>query len=242
MITSKAFIEQVIIPLREGWGYIYGTAGKLWTKALQDQLNRTADEKRALSRRYGAKWIGKRVTDCSGLIYWAVRQLGGDIAHHARYQYTDGCRRKGRLVNGLREDGTAPLPGSAVFLKGGKDHIHHVGVYIGEALRPAQGDDGLTREGTVVEAKGARYGVVTSPLSRWEYWGELKAVDYSDASKAEAPELLPAEAAGEAVKKKDCADEPGDLTEKAAALSLELYALAEKLRQWAGGLKGGKSE
>ena len=242
MITSKAFIEQVIIPLREGWGYIYGTAGKLWTKALQDQLNRTADEKRALSRRYGEKWIGKRVTDCSGLIYWAVRQLGGDIAHHARYQYTDGCRRKGRLVNGLREDGTAPLPGSAVFLKGGKDHIHHVGVYIGEALRPAQGDDGLTREGTVVEAKGARYGVVTSPLSRWEYWGELKGVDYSDASKAEAPELPPAEAAGEAVIEKDSANDSGDPAGKTAALSLELYAMAKKLRQWAGKLKGGKSE
>ena len=183
MIKAKAFIEQVTIPLREGWGYIYGTAGKMWTRALQDRLNLKADEKRALSRRYGEKWIGKRVTDCSGLVAWAVRQLGGEIAHHARYQYTDGCGRKGKLQNGLRADGTAPLPGSAVFLKGGKPHIHHVGVYIGEIPRivqDAEGNTVRTWEKTVVEARGAKDGVVTSPLSRWEYWGELKAVDYTD--------------------------------------------------------------
>ena len=242
MIASKSFIEKVKIPLREGWGYIYGTAGKLWTKELQERLNRTGDEKRALSRRCGGKWIGKRVTDCSGLVCWAIRQLGGNAVHHARYQYTDGCRRKGRLVNGLREDGTAPLPGSAVFLKGGKDHIHHVGVYIGKVPRSAQDADGLRREGTVVEAKGARYGVVTSPLSRWEYWGELKAVDYSDASGEEARELPLAEAGREAVKQKDGSDDSGDPAGKTAVLSLELYALAEKLRQWAGKLKGGKNE
>ncbi len=182
MITSKAFIEQIQIPLREGWGYIYGTAGKLWTKELQERLNRTGDEKRALSRRCGGKWIGKRVTDCSGLIYWAIRQLGGKAVHHARYLYTDGCRRKGRLVGGRREDGKPPLPGSLVFLKGGKDHIHHVGVYIGES--PCSEEDGRPGEGTVVEARGARYGVVTSPLRRWEYWGELKNVDYTDGREA----------------------------------------------------------
>ena len=182
MITSKAFIEQIIIPLREGWGYIYGTSGQVWTKARQDQLNRTKDEKRALSRRYGEKWIGKRVTDCSGLVCWALRQLGGNAVHHARYLYTDGCRRKGKLKNGLREDGTPPLPGSLVFLKGAKPHIHHVGVYVGESLCSASEEDGRPGEGTVVEAKGARYGVVTSPLRRWEYWGELKAVEYTERS------------------------------------------------------------
>ena len=121
--------------------------------------------------RYGAKWIGKPVTDCSGLLRRALYWLGESIAHHARYQYTDYCRKKGRLVNGRREDGTLPLPGSAVFLKGKKPNIHHVGVYVG--------DD------TVVEAKGTSSGVVTSRLSRWDYWGELKMVDYTDAEKLE---------------------------------------------------------
>ena len=70
---------------------------------------------------------------------------------------------------------------------------------------------------------------------------ELKAVDYSDASGEEARELPLAEAAGEAVKEKDSSDDSGGPAGKTAALSRELYALAEKLRQWAGKLKGEKS-
>jgi hypothetical protein len=105
------------------------------------------------------------VTDCSGLIKWALYQLGESITHHARYQYTDYCHRKGKLINGLREDGSAILPGTAVFLQGKEEHIHHVGVYVGD--------------NTCIEAKGTIYGVVTSELSHWDHWGELIMVDYS---------------------------------------------------------------
>lgn len=121
--------------------------------------------------KHGAKWIGKMVTDCSGLVRWALKQLGEDIVHHARYQYTDYCINKGKLINGLREDGTPVLPGTAVFLKGSEPHIHHVGVYVGHD--------------TVVEAKGTIYGVVTSHLDHWDYWGELKMIDYTNAAELE---------------------------------------------------------
>jgi cell wall-associated NlpC family hydrolase len=92
-------------------------------------------------------------------------QLGESIVHHARYQYTDYCKRKGKLINGLREDGSSILPGTAVFLQGNQDKIHHVGVYVGD--------------NTCIEAKGTIYGVVTSELSHWDHWGELIMVDYS---------------------------------------------------------------
>ena len=138
---------------------VYGTWGTMWTEAKQKAATREQTVK------YGSKWIGHMVTDCSGLLRWALYQLGESIVHHARYQYTDYCRNKGRLINGLREDGSSILPGTAVFLQGNQDKIHHVGVYVGDNV--------------CIEAKGTIYGVVTSELSHWDHWGELKMVDYS---------------------------------------------------------------
>ena len=148
----------------------YGTWGTIWTQAKQDAATRE------MTIKYGSRWIGRMVTDCSGLLRWALYQLGETIVHHARYQYTDYCNAKGKLVNGHREDGKPVLPGSAVFLQGGEAHIHHVGVYVG-------GD-------TVIEAKGTIYGVVTSHLNHWDHWGELKMVDYTDAADLETGEPI----------------------------------------------------
>lgn len=178
MVTARDFIAYVYIPLTQAWGYIYGTAGRMWTEALQQAWSQPGHKNYQLTLKYGSKWIGRMVTDCSGLLCWALKQLGVAIVHHARYQYTDACKRKGGLINGQREDGQPILPGTAVFLKGSQDHIHHVGVYVGH--------------GICIEAKGTRWGVVTSELTHWDYWGELKVVDYTDAEKLEnepAPEI-----------------------------------------------------
>jgi len=178
MVTARDFIAYVYIPLTQAWGYIYGTAGRMWTEALQQAWSQPGHKNNQLTKKYGSKWIGRMVTDCSGLLCWALKQLGVEIVHHARYQYTDASKRKGGLINGKREDGQPILPGTAVFLKGSQDHIHHVGVYVGH--------------GICIEAKGTRWGVVTSELTHWDYWGELKVVDYTDAEKLEnepAPEI-----------------------------------------------------
>ena len=177
MVTAKDFILKILTPLRLAWGYIYGYAGTMWTAALQDQIEKTTDENRQASRQYGSQWIGRMVTDCSGLIRWALKQFGLEIVHHARYQYTNACKNRGTLVNGQRSDGQPIVPGTAVFLKGDKAHIHHVGVYVGQ--------------GICVEAKGARYGVVTSHLDHWDHWGELKAVDYTGAEALEGAIEIP---------------------------------------------------
>ena len=172
MVSAADFIKECYIPLNEGWGYIYGQWGAIWTAEKQ------AKATREMTVKYGSKWIGKHVTDCSGLLRWALDQLGEKIVHHARYQYTDYSKPKGKLVNGLREDGTPPLPGTAVFLQGNQDKIHHVGVYVGN--------------GVCIEAKGTIYGVVTSELSHWDHWGMLKMVDYTDAEKLEGQDFTPA--------------------------------------------------
>lgn len=165
LIAVVAFINQVLIPLLSGWGYIYQTHGKIWTAADQKAATR------AQTKQYGSQWIGKMVTDCSGLIYWACMELGVKVVWHARYLYTDWCKVKGKLSGGKRTDGGTLLPGSLVFLQGKEDHIHHVGVYIGR--------------NTCVEAKGTRWGVVTSELSHWDHWGQLKVVDYTGAEELE---------------------------------------------------------
>ena len=168
MVTAEEFIEKAKIPLLDGWGYIYGTWGTQWTAKKQ------AASTREMTVRYGSKWIGKMVTDCSGLLRWALKQLGENIVHHARYQYTDYCDHKGKLVNGHREDGQPILPGTAVFLQGKEKKIHHVGVYVG-------GD-------VCIEAKGTIYGVVSSHLNHWDHWGELNMVDYTNAGELETGE------------------------------------------------------
>ena len=168
VVTAKEFVEKVYIPLNEKWGYIYGTWGTMWTKAKQEAATRE------MTVKYGAKWIGHMVCDCSGLLRWALYQLGESIVHHARYQYTNFCVQKGKLIDGKRDDGKPILPGTAVFLQGKETKIHHVGVYVGAD--------------TVIEAKGTIYGVVTSHLNHWDHWGELKMVDYTNASDLETGE------------------------------------------------------
>lgn len=160
MINALDFIRKVRIPLLEGWGYIYGQWGAVWTKEKQ------AAATREMTVKYGSKWIGKMVTDCSGLVRWALAQLGEEGHHHATYLYSIDCSPKGKMLNGARTDGQPLRPGSLVFLQGAEPKIHHVGVYVGN--------------GEVIEAKGTQAGVVLSDLSRWDHWGELKMVDYTN--------------------------------------------------------------
>lgn len=166
MVTAKAFCDQCRIPLNEGWGYIWGTYGQTWTASSRITSKAPASSKTQAAK-YGNKWIGKRVTDCSGLLYWASKQLGFSLPHGANTMYNSYCKSKGKLTAS-----TAMKPGYAVFLYDGKTR-HHVGVYVGND--------------TVIEAKGTQYGVVTSHLSHWDEWGELKGIDYSNEEEEHMP-------------------------------------------------------
>lgn len=168
MINADIFLQKIRIPLEQQWGYIYGTRGQTWTQKLQVEYSKSTHTNWKKTRAYGSQWIGRRVTDCSGLIFWACKQLGENVAHHSHYLYTDYCRNKGKLNNGLRADGTQPRPGSLVFLVNAQGRKHHVGVYCGNNV--------------VIEAKGTQWGVVTSELSHWDAWGELKCIDYNNNS------------------------------------------------------------
>jgi len=182
MIKAADLIAKAQYVLDQKWGYIWGTAGTMWTEARQKALEKTTDADRKSSREYGAQWIGHMVTDCSGLFSWAFAQLGGYMYHGSNTMYSRYCVNKGRLINGFK-DGKEPLkPGTAVFTGDAVNH-GHVGLFIG-------GNE-------VIEASGPKSGVIKSRLtaSKWTYWGELIGVDYSagssDGSSGEKPDTRP---------------------------------------------------
>ena len=166
VITTQALIELFQQALADEWGYIWGTAGEKWTAAKQAELERTTDPDRELSRKYGAKWIGHYVADCSGLFSWAFKQLGGYMYHGSDTMYRKYCTYHGELKKGKRADGATLKPGTAVFVWNGKKYSH-VGLFVGNGL--------------VIEAMGTINGVTTSKVTatKWTHWGELKGVDYS---------------------------------------------------------------
>ena len=174
-ISSSSLFALFQYALENKWGYIWGTAGVEWTKAKQDALNKTTDANRANSRKYGSQWIGHMVADCSGLFSWAFDQLGGYMYHGSNTMWDSYCTSKGELVKGQRDDGQELKAGTAVFCYN-KDTKKrgHVGLFVGD--------------GTVIEAAGAKQGVITSKITdkKWVEWGELKGVEYVD------PEPVPA--------------------------------------------------
>lgn len=180
VITTAALIEKFKQALAEKWGYIWGTAGELWTAAKQKQLEQTTDADRANSRKYGSKWIGHKVADCSGLFSWAFKQLGGYMYHGSDTMFRKYCTEKGELKNGARTDGQGLKPGTAVFVwNAEKKKYTHVGLNVGNGL--------------VIEAAGARQGVISGKVTntKWTHWGELKGVDYSGTAPDPAPAPAP---------------------------------------------------
>ncbi len=164
MITAADVIAKFQYALDNDWGYIWGTAGVMWTAKKQEQLEKTTDDNRANSRKYGKQWIGHMVADCSGMFVWAFKQFDLPMSHISSNIYKSYCTSsKGMLTAELKR--TIPA-GCAVFTGETAGKHPHVGLYVGN--------------NTVIEAKGAKAGVVTSELTdkKWTFYGELKEVDY----------------------------------------------------------------
>ena len=189
IITTVNLIAKFQYAYDNKWGYILGQWHTQWTQSLQNQkvtyiktkygTNWKNDEtakkdKYYYAALYGAKWIGHWVTDCSGLFYWAFKELGGYMYHGSNTMWDKYCTSQGKLSNGKRIDGKELKPGTAVFtLKNGSDRSH-VGLYIGN--------------GKVIEASGTQAGVIITTISggKWTYWGELKGVTYAAKGKEES--------------------------------------------------------
>lgn len=172
--TEKAYAEKR--------GYIWATAGEMWTQAKQTELEKKyrsdpakySDYKSGAE--YGSKWIGHKVDDCSGLVKDIGSKLGlKGIYHGSNSQFNKNCSNTGKITKGLR------IPVGALIFTGNEVGAHnHVGI--------------LTSETCVTEAQGTIKGVIHTPLSnkKWTYWGLLKGLEYDfepgEAAKEEIPE------------------------------------------------------
>ena len=164
MIRAADLVRLFRQALEEKWGYIWGASGQLWTQAKQDAATRDQTVK------YGKKWIGHKVADCSGLFVWAFKQLGGSIYHGSNTMWRSYCTEKGEVTPGIEL-----APGTSLYkCRNGTDY-YHTGLYVGD--------------GIVIEARGTSSGVVTSKLQDWTHWGRLKGVSY-DESEVEKMDVL----------------------------------------------------
>lgn len=145
--------------LEDRWGYIYGTAGVLWTQSRQSS---TTNE---MAQKYGAKWVGHMVADCSGVIVYIWKKFGLSIPHGS-----SSMVKQGYIV----DCGSEPHPGWAALVDDtpSTPDNKHIGVV---------GADGVT----VYECKGTQSGFVTSKVTdkKWSKFGRFKDVDYSGEEK-----------------------------------------------------------
>lgn len=74
-IACKELVRDFQLMYVDRDGYIAGTSGEIWTAEKQAK---TAD---AMAKKYGEKWIGHRVEDCSGAFVRAYRAHGKSIYH-----------------------------------------------------------------------------------------------------------------------------------------------------------------
>jgi len=215
--------------LEEQWGYIFGTSGQEWTESRQKNIiNKMVNQYGSSwknnseakgndyynSAAHGSKWIGHRVADCSGLFVAAFNQYGIRVSHSSHYQYTDYCKEKGTLKNGRKADGSELEPGTAVFIyKDDRKRYTHIGLVVDS-------------DGTVIEAKGTQYGVVTSKVtdSKWNRWGIFKAVDMAgtETPKPEDPEHKEPEKTMKTLRRGDKSSEVKELQKKLLALGYPL--------------------
>jgi cell wall-associated NlpC family hydrolase len=148
---KKKFLE--LIRSKLGCGYVYGAQGEILTKVLLDTLiNRFGRSNYYFGGYSAEKWLGKECFDCSGLIVWALQQLGlltTDLTADGLYRICEPISRE------------ALEPGDLVFYQNSNGYKTHVGVYMGN--------------GKVIHARGTAYGVVeTEMFSSFTAFGRLK--------------------------------------------------------------------
>ena len=164
-IPVSAVFDNIEMMLRDHWGYIYGKAGILWTEEKQRNIEARYSEddpKYGKAVKYGRKWIGHIVVDCSGVLVYIGNLFGIKYPHGSSSMVRDGY---------IYDCGPTPHPGWAALVDPTPDTYdnNHIG-YVGR--------DGVT----VYEAQGTVAGFTTSKVTdkKWTKFGKIKYVDYSD--------------------------------------------------------------
>ena len=177
-IKASAFVPALL--KRKGEGYVYGATGVTCTvsllKAKENQYGPDSRNPRVAAGYYCkivnkvkdytkgqcARWMGKRVQDCSNFIQSVRRELKQNVASASANGLYGQCKTHGPIATMPRR------PGVAVFRNDGSKaspRMGHVGVYAGN--------------GKVVESAGVTKGVIVGGISKsWTDWGMFDFVDY----------------------------------------------------------------
>ena len=147
-----------------GWGYVWGTYGQVLTESLfYSKLQQYPEGVGNYADFIQANWIGRRTTDCVGLIkgygWLNTETMTIDYASNGMPDLGANQMYYNASVSGTID--TMPdIPGLAVW------HDGHIGVYIGNS--------------EVIEAMGTRYGVVKTQLEGrgWTHWLQVETINY----------------------------------------------------------------
>lgn len=163
--NATDLVTYAINAYESGWGYVWGTFGSVLTEGLfQAKLDQYPDGVGNYEEFIRNNWVGKRTTDCCGLI----KGYGWLDPETMSIDYgTNGMPDLGanQMYYNASESGTIDtipeIPGLAVW------HDGHIGVYIGN--------------GYVIEAMGTKYGVVKTQLEGrgWTHWLKVEYINYN---------------------------------------------------------------
>jgi len=156
--NSADLVAYAVNAWQSCWGYVWGTVGDVLTEsAFRSKLAQYPDGVGKHADFIKSHWVGRRTTDCVGLIKsygWydpasgAIRYGTNGMPDITADQMYTAAKEKGPIS-------TMPdIPGLAVW------HHGHIGVYIGN--------------GEVIEAMGTKYGVVKTKLADRAFTAWLK--------------------------------------------------------------------
>ena len=174
MIPYKDFIAWYQKMLADKWGYIPNTAGTMWTQEKQDKTTN------AMAQRYGQKWVGHMVADCSGTFVYVYKKYDLSIYHGsnriARVYIEEVLpiseRKPGMAAFKYYKPGEKGYDLPDQYKKGGSQYngdlndYYHIGVV----------DDDPN---CILNSATTANGFIRSNVSNgWNACGYLKAVDY----------------------------------------------------------------
>ena len=168
MATGKEYVKLAleVYDMKPQAGYIWGTSGVTWTKERQAALEKKYNSDPGkysdfkMGAKYGKKWIGHVVYDCSGLTSKLASKLGYSFHHGSNSSYRYDCAYKGQKTKGIK------LPVGAWVYTGDASKHGHIGIVVDDE--------------NVVEAMGTLKGVTKSKISdkKWTYWGLAKGMEF----------------------------------------------------------------
>lgn len=167
MILASRFIAWLLAHV--GCGYVYGSIGETCTLRLLQRKQAAYGWKMGAGyyckvvcgvmdflKGLCARWMGKWVADCSGLIKAGRKALGGAWGDYSANGTYLSCSKRGPIKD-------MPLyPGCTVYMYSeAENRMVHVGVYIGG--------------GYVIESRGVMSGVVKTKFygRHWTHYGLL---------------------------------------------------------------------